>query len=80
MADYNFSKVPMGVVFSIGGFFSILVFSKQENGSFCLPCVLFATSGYHGSDPGVLVSHPLTAFTKASCSISIQTKGITRQQ
>ena len=42
-----------------------LAYSKQENGGFCLPCVLFSTCGYHGSDPGVLVSRPLTTFTKA---------------
>ena len=30
-----------------------LVYSKQENGGYCLPCVLFASCGYHGSDPGL---------------------------
>ena len=38
------------------------MYSRQENGGFCLPCVLF---GYRGSDPGVLVSRPLTTFGKA---------------
>ena len=28
-------------------------------------CVLFATSGYHGSDPGILVQRPLVSFSKA---------------
>ena len=42
-----------------------LVYSKQENDGYCLPCALFATSGYHGSSPGVLVSRPLTVFNKA---------------
>ena len=42
-----------------------LVYSKQENGGYCLPCALFAISGYHGSSPGVLVSPLLTAFNKA---------------
>ena len=46
--------------------FPWLTYSKQENGGFCLPCLIFASSGYRGSDPGVLVSRPLTAFTKAS--------------
>lgn len=39
-------------------------FSRKENGGFCLPCLIFA-SGYRGSDPGVLVSRPLTTFAKA---------------
>ena len=42
-----------------------LVYSKRENGGFCLPCVLFSTTGYRGSDPGVLVSRSLTTFNKA---------------
>lgn len=29
--------------------------SKQENSGVCLPCVLFVSGGYHGSDPGILV-------------------------
>ena len=37
----------------------------QQQGGYCLPCVLFATSGYHGSAPGVPVTRPLTAFGKA---------------
>ena len=45
--------------------FSWLVYSSQENGGFCLPCVLFATGGYHNSDPRVPVSKPLTNFKKA---------------
>ena len=45
--------------------FPWLAYSKQENRGFCLPCVLFASSEYHRSDPGVLVSRPLTTFTKA---------------
>ena len=28
-------------------------------------CTIFCSSGYHGSNPGVLVSQPLTAFHKA---------------
>uniref|UniRef100_A0A1X7VGB9 TTF-type domain-containing protein n=1 Tax=Amphimedon queenslandica TaxID=400682 RepID=A0A1X7VGB9_AMPQE len=44
--------------------FPWLVYSSQENGPYCLPCVLFATRGYHNSDPGVLVSKPLTNVKK----------------
>ena len=45
--------------------FTWLVYSKQTNGGFCLPYILFAPSGYCGSYPGVLVTHPLTNFKKA---------------
>lgn len=45
--------------------FPWLVYSRQDNGGYCLPCVLFTISGYHGSNPGILVSRPLTAFNKA---------------
>ena len=41
-----------------------LVYSKQENGGFCIPCV-FASTGHHGSDSGILVQHPLVSFSKA---------------
>ena len=41
------------------------VYSKQENGGFCLPCVLFSRGGNLQSDPGILVQRPLTNFTKA---------------
>ena len=59
-----------GAAFSIGlsGSLTIslgFVYSKEKNGGFCLPCVFFATSGYRGQDPGVLVSRPLTNFKKA---------------
>ena len=42
--------------------FPLLVYNKQENGGFCL---LSTSTGYHGSNPGVLVSCPLTTFSKA---------------
>ena len=42
-----------------------LVYSKNENGGFCLPCVLFSRGGNLRSDPGILVQRPLTNFTKA---------------
>ena len=55
--------MPLNVHSNISGF--SLVYSKQEDGGFCLPCVLFAPAGYHGSNPGVLVSYPLIVFKKA---------------
>lgn len=45
--------------------FPWLVYSKQENGGFCLPCVLLTSSENCGSDPSVFVNSSLTAFTKA---------------
>ena len=42
-----------------------LAYSEQKNGGFCTPCVLFATAGHHGSDPGILVQRPLVSFSKA---------------
>ena len=66
-ADYSFPKHANGRSFQFQWLqrYPWLVYSRQENGGFCLPCVLFASSGYHGSDPGVLVSRPLTTFGKA---------------
>ena len=66
-ADYSFPKTTSGRAFQYRWLvqFPWLAYSKQENGGFCLPCILFASSEYHGSDPGVLVSRPLTAFAKA---------------
>lgn len=65
--DYAFPRGANGRAFQLRWLvqYPWLAYSKQENGGFCLPCVLFATHGYHGSDPGVLVSRPLTTFTKA---------------
>ena len=45
--------------------FPWLVYNKQKNGGYCLPCVVFASTGYQGSTPGVLVSRPLTTLNKA---------------
>ena len=39
-----------------------LKYSEQENGGYCLPCVLFSRSGILRSDPGILVSGPLVFF------------------
>ena len=44
--------------------FPWLTYSKQEKEDICLPCILFASVGYHGSGPRVLVSRPLTLFGK----------------
>ena len=65
--DYAFPRGINGRAFQLRWLvqYPWLAYSKQENGGFCLPCVLFSTRGYHGSDPGVLVSRPLTMFTKA---------------
>ena len=41
-----------------------LVYSKKENGGFCLPCMLFG-QGQGGGDLGILVSRPMVNFTKA---------------
>jgi hypothetical protein len=65
--NYIFPKNSIGRSFQYQWLveFPWLVYSKLENGGYCLPCVLFCTSGYHSSNPGVLVSRPLTSFNKA---------------
>ena len=65
--DYKFPKGASGRSFQPQWLqsFPWLVYSKQADGGFCLPCVLFASVGYRGSSPGVLVSRPLTVFKKA---------------
>ena len=65
--QYCFPKGPKGRSFQHRWLevFPWLIYTKQENGGYCLPCVLFApTGGYHGSNPGVLVNRPLTTFGK----------------
>ena len=66
-ADYTFPKCSNGRSFKHKWLqkYPWLVYSKQKNGGFCLPCALFAASAYHSSDPGVLVNHPITNFKKA---------------
>ena len=56
--DYSFPKSANGRSFQHRWLerFPWLVYSKQENGGICLPCA---------SNPGVLVSRPLTTFAKA---------------
>lgn len=44
--------------------FNWLVYSKRENGGYCLPCMLFGR-GQDGGDLGILVSRPMINFTKA---------------
>ena len=65
--NYIFPKGSTGRSFQFQWLqsFPRLFYSKQADGGFCLPCVLFAPVGYHRSRPGVLVSHPLTIFKKA---------------
>ena len=66
--DYSFPKSSSGRSFQykwLVQFPWLVVYSKQKNGGFCLPCVFFSTCGYRGSDPGVLVSCPLSSFNKA---------------
>ena len=66
--DYSFPKNANARSFQYSWLnkFTWLAYSKQENGGFCLPCVLFcSTTVYHGSEPGILVSKPLTNFKKA---------------
>ena len=58
----------MGAHFSIYRWlvqYSWLVYSRHVKGGFCLPCTWFAQSGYHESDPGMLVNRRMTTFTKA---------------
>ena len=68
-ADYKFPKSTTGRALSFQHrwmqLHPWLAYSEQRNGGFCTPCVLFATSGYHGSDPGILVQRPLVSFSKA---------------
>ena len=45
--------------------FPWLVYSQKESGGYCLPCVLFSTGSYHSSEPGMLVTRPMTNFKKA---------------
>ena len=81
-ADYSFPNSTSGRAFQYRWLvqFPWLAYSKHENGGFCLPCVLFASSEYHGPDPGVLVSRPLTAFAKAlELFLSMQTKATTKR-
>ena len=66
-SDYLFAKGTNGRSFQHRWLqmFLWLVYSKQENGGYCLPCVLFATARYHRWNRAVLVSCPLASTTKS---------------
>ena len=51
----------------VGNLPLVSIYSREKNGSYCVPCLLFAHagSGYRSTDPGVLVQSPLTQFSKA---------------
>ena len=65
--DYSFPKGASGRSFQFQWLqtFPWLAYSKEENGGYCIPCVLFTTPVYNRSELGVLVTHPLTQFHKA---------------
>ena len=64
---YNFPKTAGGRSFQHQWLMKYpwLKYSEQENGGYCLPCVLFYRSESLRSDPGVLVKNPLSNFKKA---------------
>ena len=64
---YNFPKNAGGRSFQHQWLMKYpwLKYSEQENGGYCLPCVLFYRSENLRSDPGVLVKNPLSNFKKA---------------
>ena len=66
-ANFSFPSSSSGRTFQSRWFIQYpwLVYSRDVNGGFRFSCTFFAQSGYHGSDPGILVSHPMTTFTKA---------------
>uniref|UniRef100_A0A1X7U134 Uncharacterized protein n=1 Tax=Amphimedon queenslandica TaxID=400682 RepID=A0A1X7U134_AMPQE len=45
--------------------FPWLAYLLQQNGGYCINCVLFCISGYRGSASGVLVTKPWKSFHKA---------------
>ncbi len=69
--DYTFPKGSDGRLFQHQWLqqFPWLVYSRKENGGYCLPCVLFSIGGYHSSEPGILVTRPLKNFKKAMDSL-----------
>ena len=45
--------------------YSWLTYSEQNDGGYCLPCVLFSRSAGNNADPGVLMTNHLTNLRKA---------------
>ena len=45
--------------------FPWLVYSRQDHGGYCLPCVFFHHADIKGQKPGILVSHAFTTCNKA---------------
>ncbi len=67
--SYHFPKCSNGRSFQHRWLqsFPWIVYSQQENGGFCLPCVLLgAAAGYRRVSPEILVSRPLVSFKKAT--------------
>ena len=65
--SYNFQQTTGGRSFQYSWLvkYPWLRYSEQDNGGYCLPCVLFARSTNLRSDPGMLVKNPLPNFQKA---------------
>lgn len=65
--DYIFPKNNSGYSFQHQWLrqFPWLVYSRKEDGGYCLPCVLFSIGGYHSSEPGILLTRPLKNLKKA---------------
>ena len=64
---YQFPRTPSGRTFQHQWLvkYPWLKYSKQENGGFCLLCVIFSRNRTSRADPGVLVSSPLINFKRA---------------
>ena len=66
-ASFKFPKSSSGHSFQYRWLqrYPWLAYSKNEDGGFCLPCVLFHQSTDLRTPPGILVNTPLTNFRKA---------------
>ena len=79
--DYKFPREGgRGFLHRCLGKYSWLTYSWQENGGYCLPCVLFARSIDIRKDKRVLVEIAFTNFKKMYevCVISMQLESITK--
>ena len=76
--NYTFPKRASGRSFQHQWLqtFPWLVYSKQKDGGFSLPCVLFASHSYHGCSPVEPSAH---SFQEGLCSVSTQTRSTTSQ-